>query len=146
MPPLPAHVNLSGEQYVYLNNKFEYTGPTTKPNTICSYVLNATGKKVPHVDLGGEMMQVPNDVPGMLPQFKQVIHEMKETKKMVMKRNARWTTIALISQTKQCFIKSVLTRYLAAITTTLPRIRLRVLNILPMLIWMPPSMASRGIL
>jgi hypothetical protein len=79
-PPLPPCVNLSGEQYVYIDKKFQYTGKTTKPNTICSYVLNATGEKVPHVDLSGEMMQVPDNVPGMLPQFEQVICEMKEAK------------------------------------------------------------------
>jgi hypothetical protein len=78
----PHHLTsiLLGNSMFILNNKFEYTGPTTKPSTICSYVLNATGKKVPHVDLSGEMMQVPDDVPGMLPKFKQVICEREETK------------------------------------------------------------------
>jgi hypothetical protein len=122
MPPLPPCINLSGEQYVYLENKFQYTGTTTEPNTICSYVLNATGEKVPHVDLSGEMMQVPNNVPSMLPQFEQVIcMKCKKPKKMVMKRNARQTTIALISQTKHRSKKSILARYLVAISTTIAK-------------------------
>jgi hypothetical protein len=116
MPPLPPRVNLSGEQYCYIEDKFVHTGPTTEPNTICSYVLNALDEKVPHVDLGGEMKEVPDNVQGMRTQFERVMQKMKEA--LVAKRNARrMMTIALllISQMKKRSKKSVLARYLAAI-------------------------------
>jgi hypothetical protein len=100
MPSLPPCINLAGDQYVCLDNKFIHTGPTTKPSTICSYILNDDGTKmVPHVDISGRMMKIPNNVPSMLEKFQQVIHDCNDPKPLVAIRNAR-LTLALISQMK----------------------------------------------
>jgi hypothetical protein len=79
MPPPPPRVNLSREQYCWIEDKFVHTGgPTKDPDTICSYVINDLDEKIPHVDVGGEMKEVPDNVQGMRTQFERVMQKMKE--------------------------------------------------------------------
>jgi hypothetical protein len=69
---------LVGSSWIYNWTFQSYTGPTTEPDTICSYVLNAANEKVPHVDVCGEMKVVLENVRGMHTQFERVMQKMKE--------------------------------------------------------------------
>jgi hypothetical protein len=74
--------------FILLKTSFVHTGPTTEPNTMCSYVINELDEKLPLVDVGGEMKEVPNNVQGMCAQFELVMQKKKEAAGGKKKRKA----------------------------------------------------------
>jgi hypothetical protein len=113
-PPPPPRVNLDGEQYCYIEDKFVHTGPTKDPDTMCSYVTNVLDEKVPYVDLGGEMKEVPDNVQGMRAQFERVMQKMKEAAGGEKKRKANDNDCVVVDKTDEETLKKIRTRKVAS--------------------------------